>query len=226
MINVIWVTGDTHAPLDISKLNTTNWPEQKTLSKEDVLIITGDFGGVWDGSKTDKCWLDWFEKKKMTVVFCDGNHENFDLLNQYPVVEWMGGKVHQIRPTVFHLMRGEIYRIQEKTFFVLGGADSHDKDRRTEGINWWKEEHPSEEEIEYARQKLERINWEVDVVVTHTAPTKVVRELGYEVEDSIFQSFLDEMTVCLSFKKWYFGHFHRDIDLGNYQALYEQIEIV
>ena len=220
---MIWVTGDTHAPLDISKLNTTNWPEQKNCSKEDVLIICGDFGGVWDGSKTDRCWLDWFERKKVTVVFCDGNHENFDLLNQYPTIEWMGGRVHQIRPTVFHLMRGEVYDIQGKKIFVLGGADSHDKERRTEGVNWWREERPSEEELSHARQTLDQLEWKVDVVITHTAPTKMVQALGYQVEDSSFQRFLDEMSVCLDFKVWYFGHFHRDIQSDRYVGCYQTV---
>lgn len=220
---MIYFTGDTHCPLDISKLNTTNWPDQKQCSKEDVLFICGDFGGVWDGSKTDKCWLDWFERKNVTVVFCDGNHENFDLLNQYPIKEWMGGKVHEIRPSVFHLIRGEGYEIEGKKIFVLGGADSHDKDRRTEGVNWWKEERPSDEELLHARQTLDRLNWEVDLVVTHTAPTKVVRELGYTVEGSSFQRFLDEMSVCLTFEYWVFGHFHRDVQIGSYIGLFEQV---
>jgi predicted phosphodiesterase len=43
---MIYITGDTHGSHDISKLNTTNFPQQKQLDKEDYLIITGDFGCV------------------------------------------------------------------------------------------------------------------------------------------------------------------------------------
>ena len=41
---MIYVTGDTHANIDIEKLNTTKFPQQKTLTKDDYLIICGDFG--------------------------------------------------------------------------------------------------------------------------------------------------------------------------------------
>jgi hypothetical protein len=47
-------------------------------------------------------------------------------LNAYPVEEWHGGKVHKIRPSVIHLMRGQVYELQGKKFFTFGGAQSHD----------------------------------------------------------------------------------------------------
>lgn len=66
------------------------------------------------------------EDKSFTTVFVDGNHENFDRLYSYPVKEWNGGKVHEIRPSVLHLMRGEVFTIEDKKFFAFGGASSHD----------------------------------------------------------------------------------------------------
>lgn len=56
----------------------------------------------------------------------DGNHENFDRLYAYPVEMWHGGKVHKIRPSVIHLMRGQIFELEEKKIFTFGGASSHD----------------------------------------------------------------------------------------------------
>ena len=49
------------------------------------------------------------------------NHENFDLLAQYPITEWHGGHVQFIRPHVLHLMRGQIFDINGFTFFCMGG---------------------------------------------------------------------------------------------------------
>lgn len=40
---MIYVTGDTHANIDIAKLNTTKFPQQKELTKNDFVIICGDF---------------------------------------------------------------------------------------------------------------------------------------------------------------------------------------
>lgn len=53
---MIFITGDTHIPIDISKLNVTNFPIQKELSKEDYLIVCGDFGLIWDKSNEEKYW--------------------------------------------------------------------------------------------------------------------------------------------------------------------------
>lgn len=224
---MIYVTGDTHCPIDIKKLNTKNFPQQRNLTKDDTLIICGDFGGVWDGSKEDLFWQKWLSKKNMTVVFCDGNHENFDLLNQYPIIEWNGGLVHEIKPHLYHLMRGECYNIEGKTFFVLGGAHSHDKEYRTESKTWWKQEIPNKEELSHARSTLDKLNWKVDYVITHTAPPMVGRKYGYTFIHDEFEDFLDEMHICLDFDKWYFGHFHKD-DVVNdkYVALYRNIKKV
>ena len=63
---------------------------------------------------------------KFTTLFVDGNHENFDRLYSYPIIEWHGGKVHKINSSIFHLMRGEIYEIDNKKIFAFGGASCHD----------------------------------------------------------------------------------------------------
>ena len=40
------------------------------------------------------------------------------LLPCFPVEDWHGGKVQRIRPSVIHLMRGQIYDIQGKTLTI------------------------------------------------------------------------------------------------------------
>ena len=72
--------------------------------------------------------MDWLEGKPFTTLFVDGNHENFDRLYAYPVEEWHGGKVHKIRPSVIHMMRGQVFAIDGKSVFTFGGASSHDID--------------------------------------------------------------------------------------------------
>lgn len=76
---MIYITGDCHR--DFSRFNTKNFPEQHEMTKEDFVIICGDFGGVWDygkESKEEKYLLDWLEEKPFTTLFVSGNHENFD----------------------------------------------------------------------------------------------------------------------------------------------------
>lgn len=85
---MIYITGDTHIPIDIHKLSTSNFGEQKVLTKEDVVIICGDFGGVWDNSKEEMYWRKWLDDKSFTTLFVDGNHENFPLLYKFDEVDY------------------------------------------------------------------------------------------------------------------------------------------
>lgn len=69
----IFITGDTHG--DFSRLLPAAFHEQRDLTKEDYLILCGDFGGVWDGGDAEQQWLDWLETRSFTTLFVSGNHE-------------------------------------------------------------------------------------------------------------------------------------------------------
>lgn len=122
----IFVTGDVHggAEYGSSRFSSKSWPDGRTLSRDDVVVVAGDFGFVWDGSNTDRYWLDWFESKPWTTCFVDGNHENHRMLAELPETEWNGGRVHIARPHVLHLMRGEVFDIAGTTVLAMGGAAS------------------------------------------------------------------------------------------------------
>lgn len=124
---MIYITGDTHS--DFSRFTEENFPIQSEMTKDDYIIICGDFGGVWtfeEESSREKEALDWLNNKNFTTLFVDGNHENYTRLYNYPIEELKGGKVHKIRDSVLHLMRGEIFDIDNKKIFAFGGARSHD----------------------------------------------------------------------------------------------------
>ena len=56
---MIFVTGDCHG--EFQKFSTSAFPEQKEMTKDDIVIICGDFGAVWDCdgvSNAEKYWLD------------------------------------------------------------------------------------------------------------------------------------------------------------------------
>ena len=57
----IFITGDTHG--DFTRFKKKIFYEQAELSKEDCVIICGDFGGIWDGSAEERHWLDWLEAR-------------------------------------------------------------------------------------------------------------------------------------------------------------------
>jgi len=216
---MIYVTGDTHGGIDISKLNTTNFPQQKSMDKNDYLIITGDCGIVWDGSKEDLYWQKWLNDKNFVTIFVEGNHENFTLLNQYPVQQWHGGKVHFIQDSVIHLMRGQVFTIDDLKFFTMGGATSVDKYHRIEGKSWWKEEIPSREEFDEAMDNLDKYNWIVDYVISHTCSMRIQKQLAYVKENNPLNSFFDMLGKELQYKHWYFGHFHNSVGIDDKHTL-------
>lgn len=221
---MIYITGDTHCPIDIGKLNTTKFPEQKAMAKDDYVIVCGDFGAVWNGSKSDAYWLSWLNGKPFTTLFIDGNHENFNLLNQYPITDFCGGKAHQIMPSIFHLMRGEVFIIDGLKFFTMGGASSHDKIHRREGKSWWTEELPSDAEYQNALNNLDANDWSMDVVLSHCAPDSVQRDIAYWYEHDKLTNFLESIRDDLLFTSWFCGHYHLDKEMGHgFSVLYEQM---
>ena len=141
---MIYITGDTHR--DFVRFEKCNFPEQKEMTKDDYVIILGDFGGVWDSNYhkknykeildkdfdwskepiSEKMLLDELEKKNFTTLFITGNHENYDRLRTYPDKEWHGGVVKEIRPSVLLLKRGYVFDIDGFKCLSMGGARSHD----------------------------------------------------------------------------------------------------
>ena len=198
---MIYITGDTHS--DFTRFTEEQFQIQSEMTKNDYVIICGDFGGVWtfeEESSRKKEALDRLNNKNFTTLFVDGNHENYTrLYNDYPVEEWHGGKVHKIRDYVLHLMRGEIFGIDGKKFFVFGGAKSHDiqdgilnldveekiyeyRKRgayfRIRDFSWWNLELPTNEEMTNGIKNLEKVNYKVDYIITHCCLTSIQAMLG------------------------------------------------
>lgn len=214
---MIYVTGDTHGAFDINKINPRDYEMMRMLKEGDYLIICGDFGCIWDNGSSDRFWLNWLESLPWTTVFVDGNHENFDALNRFPVEEWHGGKVHKIRSNIMHLMRGEVFDIDGKLFFAYGGAPSHDAAYRREGKTWWKEELPNKSEFENALKNLNKVNWKVDYVLSHDVYASHPLAKKYPLDLSLYDKdtldlheSLEEIKNKLEYSQWFSGHYHRD----------------
>lgn len=214
----LYVCGDTHGDADIRKLTTKRF-DHRGMTRQDYVLICGDFGGVWDLGSGDDYIIRWFEGKPWTTLFVDGNHENHDVLDAMPVTEWMGGKIHRVSKHIIHLMRGQVYTLDGHTVFTMGGASSHDRQYRREGVNWWARELPAEAEFAEARENLASHGNRVDYVFTHAAPTPIHSQV---YEPDRLTDFLGELEI--DFGHWYFGHYHQDAELdGKYSALFDRV---
>ena len=214
---MIFITGDIHGTIDINKIINffSNEDNSKNLTKQDYLILLGDTSICWDDGKIDSKVKTILKNLPVTALFVDGNHDNHRLIADYPIYKWHGGHVHEIEPDILHLMRGEVFTIENKKFFTFGGAYSVDQYCRTEGISWWPEEMPNAEEYQRGLSNLENHNYRVDFILTHTAPMYVINQLGLEYmegEDEL-RNYLEEIAQTVDFKGWYCGHFHEDITI-------------
>ncbi len=248
---MIYVTGDTHGGW-MNRLKADSFPEQKEMTKDDYVIICGDFG-IWDNSKREKYNLDWLEDKSFTTLFVSGNHENYDILDSLPVEDWHGGKVNFIRPSVIHLMRGQVFNIEDKTFFTFGGASSHDisagilepddpdfkekkkrldKDPfalyRINHVSWWERELPSEEEMQEGLDNLQKQNNKVDYIITHIPCTSLLKQMDCGsglYQSDILTDYLQKIRQNIEYKHWLFGHMHMNqtYHWERSTCLYEQI---
>ena len=251
---MIYITGDIHS--DFRRFQKSIFPEQKEMTKEDYCIIAGDFGGIWYGvndrahRKAEDYNLDELNDRSFTTLFVPGNHENYARLmsDEFPVKEWNGGMVKEIRSSIYMLMRGEMYEIDGARFFAFGGASSHDvKDGildgddpdwqtkakqlnrqgkymyRIKGISWWEEELPTEEEMRHGLDVLNQNDWKTDFVITHCAPSSTQALLGFH-DNNVLTKYLEEIRQKLTYKRWFFGHYHDNRQVNAQDILlYEQL---
>jgi len=105
----------------------------------------------------------------------------------------------------------------------MGGATSIDKHWRIEGKSWWPEEIPSNKEFSEGIKNLEKYNWKVDYVLTHAAPKVIYDTLRYIRENDPLVGFFDMLDEKLTFKEWFCGHMHKDIDVDKYTLLYNRV---
>ena len=239
---MIYITGDTHNTTDMSNLSSKNMKlccmEQKTDYKNiSTAIVLGDFGlpwssdciideaGIHPSNHTDRYLLKWYNQKPFKILAVIGNHDNYDLIEQLPEVEMFGAKVLKVSENIFYFKRGEIYTLENKRFLVLGGALSDDKVWRKPHESWWSQEEWSEKEKADCLEKIKKDNCSLDYVLSHTGPSE-----GIALTDSYFSNpenriqlhkdsnvlFNDEIDSMISYKKWFFGHWHSDWGYENY----------
>ncbi len=222
---MIFLAGDIEGMTFIHRL-TDYFHNRDDVTEDDYLILLGDVQVFVRGSGEARHTIQTLEELPLTVLFIDGNHENFDILDSIEVEEWNGGKVHYVSSKLIHLMRGQVFDIEDKKFFTLGGASSINKNQLERGITWWEEEIPTEDEIAEGWENLKQNDYAVDYVLTHTAPYEVVAALGYGADsddDAWLTRELQRIADQIEFDEWFFGHWHMDESIENFHCLFDEV---
>lgn len=221
---MIYFTGDTHGEQERLSKHAL-----KKLQHGDTLIVCGDFGYIWEDSAREQKYLDKLVKLGINICFLDGTHENFDLLDTYPVVLFCGGKAHRIRRNVFHLLRGQIYEIEGKRIFALGGGEPPENQMQSdEELGTNRPEIPTKNQMLEAVENLQNCAYQVDYIVTHEPPALIRDFLAVTEMDrreiSALGAFLDELSKTVTFRHWYFGSLHTDKYISrSYTAVFKEL---
>lgn len=221
---MLYVTGDTHGMHD--RFQHLDSEIETTLTENDKLFVCGDWGYILNDCYQERAFLQFLAEKPYQILWVDGNHENFDLLNKYPVENWCGGKVQVIRrdkngkPKIIHLMRGQVFEIEEKKIFTFGGAYSIDKYMRIPHRSWWEQEMPTDDEKKEAIENLKENNFNVDYIITHAAPEETMSIFhSNHLHEKELNEFLEWIRQNVKYRHWWFGHLHMDKELWRNQTV-------
>lgn len=98
------------------------------------------------------------------------------------------------------------------------------------GWNWFSDEQPDDQIKQYVEEQLDKNNWNMDIILTHTAPLKYeptelfISGIDQSTVDKTTEEWFDTIEDKLDYKKWYFGHYHGQKKIDKMQMMYGNIE--
>lgn len=228
--------GDTHGHQDLAGLQ--NALPALGLTPRDALIHCGDFGAPWIQDEDET--LRWWRQLPLKKIICLGNHENFRWIQKQPLTRRWGARGYDLGGGLFAPLAGEVAVIGGRTFWFYPGGLSIDFFLRTPGRTLFAEELLETAAAEKALQNLKR-RAPVDYIISHDAPRSHVgsrfgfnigpppaswyKHLGLKEGSRAHPGFVLDQVPEGSFKRWYYGHHHRDDDANQLCCLWRRMAL-
>lgn len=226
---MIYITGDTHGQFGCIE----TFCERFGISREDILINLGDARINFSGWNRDCMKKRFLESLPVTLFCIHGNHEQRpQTIGSYREKQWHGGTVYyeEEYPDLLFAKDGEVFDLDGKQTIVIGGAYSIDKMvRLIYGYGWWPDEQPSDEIKRYVESQLDKLDWKVDVVLSHTTPLKYepvevfLSGVDQSKVDKSTEKWLDGIEDRLDYQKWYCGHYHTEKKIDKLEIMFENM---
>lgn len=226
---MIYITGDTHG--EFGRIN--DFCAENETTPDDILVILGDAGVNYELDESDRILKEELATLPITLFCIHGNHEERPfMIDTYEETGWHGGVVYREAefPNLLFAKDGEIYDLDGKSAVVIGGAYSVDKYYRLRnGLPWFETEQPSDEIMAYVEEQLEKVDWRVDYVFTHTSPRQYepvwafLPNVDASTVDTATEEWLDTIERRLDYDEWYCGHFHVDSQEGPVRILFTDV---
>lgn len=228
---MIFITGDTHR--NFSRVQ--NFCDRFKPQKSDILIILGDAGINYYGDNQDNSLKEQLAELPITLFCIHGNHERRpQTIPAYHEMVWHEGTVYiePDYPSLLFAKDGEVFVFDNRKCIVIGGAYSIDKQYRlNRGWHWWDDEQPSDEIKARTEKQLERENWRIDVMLSHTCPLKYepieafIPGIRQHTVDKGTEEWLGKVEERLNYLDWFCGHYHITKDIHRLHFLYEDIRV-
>lgn len=159
-IDTVMLLGDTHG--------NARWTcaviDQAYRLGVDGILQLGDFG-YWPRDEWGQRFVAWVEQTltdyDLPLWFIDGNHEDHAALKSATAIP---GPL-AVTSHITYLPRGTRWTWGGRTWLVIGGASSVDRDARTKGVDWF-----PEETLTPAQQDRIIADGHANIVVAHDAP--------------------------------------------------------
>ena len=214
----VYVRGDVHGYLE----ELTDFIDRFQLDENDAIIVLGDLGLYWDKRGLyAKKFIEFYEANYRThILWIDGNHENFDLIDKLEYED--SSTFKKCSDHIHYIPRGTIFYVKTedgfKSCLACGGADSIDKFKRVKHLTWWEQEQITDNDIETAINNAK--DMPIDYVFTHACPLSVFHQyapwlitltgINQSKVDHTSEEKLEKLMNSIDFGQWFFGHYHLD----------------
>ena len=224
---MVYITGDIHG----DPRRIVEFSEKFDVTRQDIIVILGDVGANYDVGPRDEWMKGVLAGISPTILCIHGNHEaRPETVPGYVEKQWNGGSVfvQPEYPNLLFAKDGEIYSLNGKRCFAIGGAYSVDKHiRLVRRWAWFPDEQPSEQIKAYVEQQLSEN--QIDVVFSHTCPEQYKPVECFlpgidqsEVDDST-ERWLGELEQSINYSAWYCGHWHINKRIAKMHFLFEDV---
>lgn len=190
----MWIIGDVHGAFDsyFWTINKMHLPGDKII---DCSLQLGDFGVFNDRDIANLKKRKFFTQADKHKIF-RGNHDNPEIFGRIPN------------------NLGDYGYLPDQEMFWVAGGWSIDRESRTEGVDWWRDEEISYDQLSRALQMF--VDIKPKIMISHECPTAIKLDAlsnGYKLNiTSRTEAALEAMFEAHKPDLWVFGHHHKRIE--------------
>ena len=96
--------------------------------------------------------------------------------------------------------------------------------------SWFEDEQPDENIKNHIEENLEKNNYQIDIIFSHTCPSKYIpiemflSGINQSSVDNSTEDWLNEIEEKTSYQKWYCGHWHTNKSIDKIEFLFHTIK--